>query len=67
VFGGPNECYAIGASVNSVTHGGTASPTKANDAALRWLYKAIDLDPDFALAPRQGGAVPRIPKGQLAG
>jgi TolB-like protein len=38
------DCYLRGASIASST------VRKANDDALRWLYKAMDLDPDFALA-----------------
>jgi TolB-like protein len=38
------DCYLRGASVASST------AREANDDALRWLYKAVDLDPDFALA-----------------
>jgi TolB-like protein/DNA-binding winged helix-turn-helix (wHTH) protein len=38
------ECYLRGASIASST------ARDANDEALRWLYRAIDLDSDFALA-----------------
>jgi TolB-like protein len=38
------DCYLRGASIASST------ARDANDDALRWLYKAMDLDPDFALA-----------------
>jgi TolB-like protein/Flp pilus assembly protein TadD len=38
------DCYLRGAPIASSTDKG------ANDEALRWLYKAVALDPDFALA-----------------
>src|SRR5215831_3621147 len=38
------DCYLRGAAIASST------ARDANDTALRWLYKATDLDPDFALA-----------------
>jgi len=38
------DCYLRGASVASAT------AKDANDEALQWLYKAVALDPDFALA-----------------
>jgi TolB-like protein len=38
------DCYLRGASITSST------VRSANDEALRWLYRAVDLDPNFALA-----------------